>query len=272
MPISSIHSPLYPEISWVYNLIMQAVKPTNHNVILIPPTLEKNIAYTQYIEQINSTLYERIILALAHCFQLTPILFSKLHNEEMQNETCIDSYGLLKNNTTNLIQPTVHTANWLCEVYEIETQFLDEHHFFFQNDIIVSPNFTIPIFNSPLIFTKKAQYLFFGEIENLSEDSNEIAAKLLNTNLEKENLMFPDISTRIKLWNAIFSEEYSIPNSWVINLANTYKLTGNMIINVLHFVTLYSKQTSNEVDLPIILEGIRREYHKMGETMPAYKY
>ena len=81
----------------------------------------------------------------------------------------------------------------------------------------------------------------------------------------------PDAATRKLLWTHIFSEEYEISQEWVQNLAAIYKIAGGALINILRFVALYKEQNSGKISLPILLEGIRREYDKMGQTMPSYK-
>ncbi len=434
MSISSIKSPMLAEINWIYSLILQAIKPIDKEAIVKPPVLPPELAYAKFLKENNVTSYERIILGLAHCFQLTPKLFAKLQNEEQQNEISIDSFGLIINSTTNLVQPTLHTANWLCDVCYIETAFIDDHHFLF-TDQILSPLVYYPsMFNSPLIFTKKAQHLFFGDIEYLPEYSKEFPAQLLKTTLDKEDVIvsrtianeineliteikqagvfekdkhlkkwirpgfralfygppgtgktltatiigketahpvyridlssliskyigetqknlakifdrgehnnwilffdecdailgnrsntgtanerganqeiayllqriesykgvvllatnlkenideaflrrfemsiqfsMPDATTRITLWSTIFSGDYSIPNDWIHKLALTYKLTGGALINVLRFIAVSKGNGINEITLPLILEGIRREYHKMGQTMPSLR-
>lgn len=434
MSISSIKSPILPEINWIYSLILHAIKPIDESASIMPPVLEKNLAYTKYLDKVKPTVYERVVLALAHSFQLAPKLFEKLQNEEAKNETSIDSFGLLTNSTTNLIYPTIHTANWLCDVCNIETQFLDEHHYLFSDTILEPLIFSPSIFTTPLIFTKKTQYLFFGQIEYLPEYSKDFPAELLETSLNKEDLILPktilnevneiiywiknihlfekdmhlkkwvrsgfralffgapgtgksltatligkeinlpvyridlssliskyigetqknlakvfdraetnnwilffdecdaifgsrgntgaanerganqevayllqriesykgvillatnlkenideaflrrfemsiqfeipDIPTRLQLWKTLFSNNYSIPDDWARNLATIYKITGGTLVNILRFVSLYKEQTSKNISLEVILEGIRREYNKMGQTMPSYK-
>lgn len=435
MSISSIKSPMHAEINWMYNLIVQAVKPNGQAVNVTPPELPLELAYAKFLEEKRLTMYERIILGLGHCSQLIPRLFTRLQNEEQQNETSIDSFGLQLNTTTNLMQPTLHTANWLCDMYDIETQFIDEHHFLFADQMLTPLIYYPSMFNTPLIFTKKAQHLFYGNIEYLPEYSKDFPAQLLKTALNKTDIIvsktieneineliiginqarvfekdkhlekwirpgfralffgppgtgktltatiigketnspvyridlssliskyigetqknlakifdrgernnwilffdecdailgsrsnvgtanerganqeiayllqriesykgvillatnlkdnideaflrrfemsiqfsMPDVTTRIVLWNTIFSGEYGIPNEWVQKLATTYKLTGGSMINILRFVAMYKEMSSKEIDLTVILEGIRREYHKMGQTMPNDNY
>ncbi|GAA3625853.1 ATP-binding protein [Flavivirga jejuensis] len=434
MPVSSIKSPILSEINWIYNLILQTIKPIEQDDFIVPPILPENLAYSSYLKKVQPTLYERVILALAHCFQLAPKLFQKLQHEEMENTTSIDSFGLIAHATTGYIQPTIHTANWLCDACGIKTQFLSEHHFLFADHIIEPLIFYPSIFNTPLIFTKKAQYLFFGDIVYLPEYSKEFPAELLETSLKKEDLILPktifnevneliywinheaafekdihlkkwirpgiralfygppgtgksltatligketnrpvyridissliskyigetqknlakvfdrgernnwilffdecdaifgsrsntgaaterganqeiayllqriesyrgiillatnlkdnideaflrrfevsiqfvipNVSTRIQLWHTIFSNDYIIPDNWIHNLAVTYKLGGGALVNVLRFVALYKQQNSGKLSLVVILEGIRREYSKIGQTMPNYK-
>ncbi len=434
MSISSIKSPMLLEINWIYNLILQTIKPIEQGDIVVPPLLQEDLAYSKYLEKVQPTLYERVILALAHSFQLAPKLFQKLLHEEIENTTSIDSFGLIAHSVTNHIQPTIHTANWLCDSCNIKTQFIDEHHFLFTDQIIEPLIFYPSVFNTPLIFTKKAQCLFFGETEYIPEYSKEFPAQLLETSLKKEDLVLPktifnelneliywiknedffqkdihlkkwirpgfrglfygppgtgksltaaligketdrpvyridlssiiskyigetqknlakvfdrgernhwilffdecdallgsrsnsgtanerganqeiayllqriecyngiillatnlkenideaflrrfevsiqftipDFAARKQLWSTIFADNYNIPNDWIHNLATTYKLTGGALVNVLRFVALYKKQNSDYLPLEIILEGIRREYNKIGQTMPTYK-
>lgn len=434
MAISSLKSPIISEINWIYSLVSQALKPTEEGISIEPPVLPNDLAYAKYLGKMKPTMYERIILSLAHCFQLAPNFFKKLQLEETERETGIDSFGLMTHSNTNLIQPTIHTANWLSDIYQIETQFLDEQHFLFTDNIIESLIYHPSIFSTPLIFTKKAQYLFFGEQAYLPEYSKDFPAELLETKLTKEDLILPktilnevdelvywiqhenifqenihlqkwirpgfralfygppgtgksltatligqetnrsvyridlsnmiskyigetqknlakvfdrgeknnwilffdecdailgnrsntgsanerganqeiayllqrienykgvillatnlkenideaflrrfevsiqfaipDVSTRKLLWNTIFSKDYKISEEWIQNLAITYKLAGGSLINILRFVALYKQKSNDDISLAIILEGIRREYHKTGQTMPSYK-
>ena len=434
MPISSLNSPIISEINWIYSLILNALKPSETGVSIQPPELSKDLSYAKYLEEIEHIPYERIIFSLAHCFQFAPNFFKKLQEEEMNNDTGIDSFGLITHGPTGLVYPTIHTANWLCDVYQIKTRFINEHHFLFADDILESISYYPSIFNTPLVFSKKAQYLFFGEVEYLPEFSKDFPADLLKTSLTKEDLILPkniltevnelifwiqneaifrenkhlqkwirpgfralfygppgtgksltatligqetdrpvyridlsnmvskyigetqknlakvfdlgernnwilffdecdallgsrsntgaanerganqeiayllqrienydgvillatnlkeniddaflrrfevsikfdvpDAATRKLLWTHIFSEEYEISQEWVQNLAAIYKIAGGALINILRFVALYKEQNSGKISLPILLEGIRREYDKMGQTMPSYK-
>lgn len=434
MAISSINSPIISEINWIYSLILNALKLSNEEVSIHPPSLPEGLAYSKYLMRVQPTLYERVILAFSHCFQLAPNFFKKLEQEEIGNKTSIDSFGLIAHSTTNLLQPTIHTANWFSDIYQIEIQFLDENHFFFTDSILEPLTYTPSIFSTPLIFTKKAQYLFFGEQIYLPEYSKDFPAELLETQLTKQDLILPktilnevneliywvqhedvfqqnnhlqkwirpgfralfygppgtgksltatligqetnrfvyridlsnmiskyigetqknlakvfdrgeknnwilffdecdailgsrsnngssnerganqeiayllqrvenykgiillatnlkenideaflrrfevsiefaipDISTRKLLWKTIFSKDYQISEDWIYSLATTYKLTGGALVNILRFVALYKQKNKGNISLSIILEGIRREYHKMGQTMPSYR-
>lgn len=434
MAISSINSPIISEINWIYSLVLNTLKPSEGKISIRPPELPVDLAYSKYLEKVKPTVYERLILALSHCFQLAPNFFKKLQLEESQNETGVDSFGLITHGNTGLIQPTIHTANWLADSYQIEIQFLDEHHYFFSDTILEPLIYEPSIFNTPLLFTKKAQYLFFGELAYLPEYSKDFPAELLETSLKKQDLILsktifnevneliywiqhetifqqnkhlqkwirsgfralfygppgtgksltatligqetnrpvyridlsnmiskyigetqknlakvfdrgeknnwilffdecdailgsrsntgtanerganqeiayllqrienykgvillatnikenideaflrrfevsiqfaiPDIPTRVLLWKTIFSEEYKVSEDLIQNLATTYKISGGSLVNILRFVALHKQKNNNEISLAIILEGIRREYHKMGQTMPAYK-
>jgi SpoVK/Ycf46/Vps4 family AAA+-type ATPase len=103
---------------------------------------------------------------------------------------------------------------------------------------------------------------------NLKENIDDAFLRRFEVSIQ---FTIPDIPTRIRLWTTIFSNNYSIPDDWIHNLATTYKLGGGALVNVLRFVALYKQQTSNNLSLDIILEGIRREYNKSGQTLPNYK-
>jgi DNA polymerase III delta prime subunit len=435
MALSSLNSPIIGEINWMYSLIINALKPSEENKIsLQPPSLPENLAYSQYLLQVKCTAYERVLFSLAHCFQFAPNLFKRLQQEEFTNVTGIDSFGLITHGATGLVYPTIHTANWLCDLYKIETHFLNEHHYLFRDDIFESINYYPSVFSTPLIFSKKAQYMFFAELEYLPEYSNDFPTELLKTTLTKEDLILPkkiaievneliyriqheavfredihlqkwirtgcralfygppgtgksltatligqetnrpvyrvdlsniiskyigetqknlakvfnraeknnwilffdegdallgsrgnsgatnerganqeiayllqrienydgiillatnlkenideaffrrfevsiefsipDESTRKLLWKRIFSNDYEIPEKWIQNLARIYKLPGGSLVNILSFVALYKQQNNSHIALEVLLEGIRREYQKIGLTMPSYQ-
>ena len=189
MAISSLKSPIIAEINWIYSLIVNAIKPSEEGALSEPPALSEELAYAKYLLNTNPSLYERIVLSLAHCFQFAPNFFKSLFHQEQQSDIGIDSFGLIPHNGTGLAQPTLHTANWICDVYNIETQFLDEDHFLFADDILESLSYHPSIFNTPLIFSKKAQHLFFGEVEYLPEFSKDFPAELLKTQLTKDDLI-----------------------------------------------------------------------------------
>ncbi|MEM6685210.1 MAG: ATP-binding protein [Bacteroidota bacterium] len=434
MIISSLNSPMISEINWIYTLVLHAIKPNENGIDITPPDLPEDISYATFLRNVQPTMYERLVMALAHSFQLAPGFFKKLYIEESQNDTGIDSFGLLQHAGTNLVQPTIHTANWLADMYQIETQFLDEHHYLFSDMILEPLTFEPSVFCSPLVFTKKAQYLFYGSREYTPEYSADFPAELLTTSLTKKDLILPrttlnevdeliywiqhravfqedkhlqkwirpgfrglfygppgtgksltatligqetnvpvyridlsnmiskyigetqknlakvfdsaernqwilffdecdailgsrsnngstnerganqeiayllqriesyqgiillatnlkenidaaflrrfevsiefdmpDVATRTQLWKAIFSDQYQIEEAWIKNLAKSYKLTGGALVNILRFVALQKQQNTDKITLYVLLEGIRREYHKIGQTMPPYK-
>ena len=178
MAISSLNSPIITEINWIYSLVLNALKPSESGVNIQPPQLPDNLEYSRYLNEVELVPYERIIFSLAHCFQFAPNFFKKLQQEEINRDQGIDSFGLITHGATGLVYPTLHTANWLCDVYQIKTKFLDDHHFLFADDILESITFYPSIFNTPLIFSKKAQFLFFGEVKYMPEFSKDFPAGL----------------------------------------------------------------------------------------------
>lgn len=103
---------------------------------------------------------------------------------------------------------------------------------------------------------------------NLKENIDDAFLRRFEVSIQ---FTIPDEATRKLLWTRIFSEEFQISEEWIQNLSSNYKLSGGALVNILRFVALYKQQSSKSISLPIVLEGIRREYDKMGQTMPSYK-
>ncbi|PSR11541.1 MAG: AAA family ATPase [Bacteroidetes bacterium] len=75
---------------------------------------------------------------------------------------------------------------------------------------------------------------------------------------------FPDAQQRLTLWNKILPAE--VPRSAEVDLerlATAYELSGSNIVNIAQYVGLQMlAQGTQQLELPLVLEGIRREYAK----------
>jgi len=249
-----INSPIYLEVIWIRKLILNAIKITDTSITIEPPRLPEDFEYNRYLIQVQASLYERVLLALAHCFQMIPRSFEIL---KLEQETGIDSCGIIEDSSSGLPQPTIHTANWLCEIYNIEIEHMDEHHYLHTGGMLESFHFYPSIFMTPLILSKKARYLFYRKTQYLPEKDLEFT--------------IPDFSARFYLWKKVFAKYLKISDDSFHYLAKTYEITEENIVNVLRFVVLYTSETKEEISLNILKEGVRREYHKQGLNMPLDK-
>lgn len=77
----------------------------------------------------------------------------------------------------------------------------------------------------------------------------------------------PDSQERLRLWQQIFSDQFTFePRVDLKELAETYKLAGGSIINVVRYASLMALQRRGDVLQADILAGIRRELQKEGKT------
>ncbi len=80
---------------------------------------------------------------------------------------------------------------------------------------------------------------------------------------------FPDEVQRLRIWQQIWPEETPLADDVDLHfLAHEYKLTGGNVKNVALAAAFLAAQEGSSVTMDHLLQAIRREYQKLGKSLP----
>lgn len=77
----------------------------------------------------------------------------------------------------------------------------------------------------------------------------------------------PNKKERLKLWEQIFSKEFSLDEEFIRQSSENYELTGGSLINVLRTAILHSQENSkSEISKEAVIYAIQKELEKEGKV------
>jgi len=111
------------------------------------------------------------------------------------------------------------------------------------------------------------------EYEGVAILATNLRANLDDAFLRRLNFVvhfpFPDEAQRLRIWQQIWPEATPLAENVDLEfLAHEYKLTGGNIKNIALAATFLAAQDSSSVTMSHLLQATRREYQKLGKSLP----